>query len=70
MRFSLKKVKLNVFCKVMDKDNIVYQNHQTNEQNRSTHQKILFQEVDKKQLKKYRMIIAFIALTRISGLDA
>lgn len=69
MRFSLKKVKLNVFCKVIDKDNIVFQNHQTNEQNKSTHQKILFQEVDKKQLKKYRMIIAFIALTRISGLD-
>lgn len=69
MRFSLKKVKLNVFCKVMDKDNIVFQNHQTNEQNKSTHQKILFQEVDKKQLEKYRMIIAFIALTRISGLD-
>lgn len=69
MGFSLKKVKLNVFCKVMDKDNIVFQNHQTNEQNKSTHQKILFQEVDKKQLEKYRMIIAFIALTRISGLD-
>lgn len=69
MGFSLKKVKLNVFCKVIDKDNIVFQNHQTNEQNKSTHQKILFQEVDKKQLKKYRMIIAFIALTRISGLD-